>query len=577
MSLITLQKLLSLPREQTTVEFKSNLNEPKDIGEYLSALANVAALDGHDRGWVVWGVEDGTQKVKGTVFDPFKQKIGNQSLIMWLQHLTSPRADFTFHECQHPNGKVVLLEIHPARGAPVAFEGQRFIRVDSHKVKLSDHQGKEARLWAMLGPKEDPKEDWTGVLVEGATLEDLDPAAIVAARHNFTEYLLKSESDTSRHADIRTEAAALDVPTLLNKARVTKQGRITRAALLLLGKDEAAHFLAPIDAKMSWLMRDADNATGTGQHFPVPFLLASDKLLTRIRNEQEESLPDGTLFPTPVPWYDPWVIREALHNCVAHQDYVLGGKINVVEHPDRLVFSNLGQFLAPSVEWMLAHQSPPEHYRNQWLIDSMIRLRMIDQQGGGIRRMFDKQRLRFYPMPDFVTDKMVQGLPRVEVTITRQVLDAKYTKMLMKRTDLTLNQVVLLDRVQKHRSLLPEQVRELKALKLLEGRAPNYLISSKVAEWTGQKARYLRERGMNDKYYQDLVVQYLQKYGQATRLELDDLLLTKLPEVLDATQKINKIRNLQQAMRRSGLIERTGPRGAPIWKLLASNSIAKQS
>ena len=573
MTLDILQKLLRLPREQTTVEFKSNLNESKEIGQYLSALANAAALDGHDRGWVVWGVEDGAQRVKGTVFDPFTQKIGNQSLIMWLQQLTSPRADFTFHECQHPDGKVVLLEIHPARGAPVAFEGQRFIRVDIHKVKLADHQGKEARLWALLGPKE----DWSGVLVEGATLEDLDPAAIVAARHNFTEYLLKSQSDTSRHTDIRTEAEAWDVPTLLNKAHVTKQGRITRAALLLLGKDEAAHFLAPSDTKMSWLMRDADNATGPGQHFPIPFLLATDKLLSRIRNEQEESLPDGTLFPTPVPWYDPWVIREALHNCVAHQDYVLGGKINVVEHPDRLVFSNLGQFLAPSVEWMLEHQSPPEHYRNQWLIDSMIRLRMIDQHGSGIRRMFDKQRLRFYPMPDFVTDKMVQGLPRVEVTITRQVLDAKYTKMLIKRTDLTLNQVVLLDRVQKQRSLLPEQVRELKALKLLEGRAPNYLISSKVAEWTGQKARYLRERGMNDKYYQDLVVQYLQKYGQATRLELDDLLLTKLPEVLDATQKINKIRNLQQAMRRSGLIERTGPRGAPIWKLLAPNSIAKQS
>ena len=80
---------------------------------------------------------------------------------------------------------------------------------------------------------------------------------------------------------------------------------------------------------------------------------------------------------------------------VAHQDYVLGGKINVVEHPDRLVFGNLGEFLAPNVEWMLAHQSPPEHYRNQWLINGMIRLRMIDRLGSGIRRMFDKQRKRF--------------------------------------------------------------------------------------------------------------------------------------------------------------------------------------
>ncbi len=69
-------------------------------------------------------------------------------------------------------------------------------------------------------------------------------------------------------------------------------------------------------------------------------------------------------------------MREALHNALAHQDYLLGGKINLVEHPDRLVLTNLGQFIPPSVEWMLEHQSPPEHYRNQWLIEGMIRLRM---------------------------------------------------------------------------------------------------------------------------------------------------------------------------------------------------------
>ena len=567
----TLQKLLSLPREQATVEFKLNLDKPEDIGQYLSALANSALLEGHDRGWLVWGIEDGTRAVKGTTFDPHTRKIGNQALIMWLQQLTSPRADFVFHDCLYANHKVVLLEVHPARSAPVAFENQRFVRVDSHKVKLSDHPAKEARLWALLGPKD----DWSGALVEGATLEDLDPEAVTAARQLFTEYLIKSESDTTRHGSIRAEAAAWDVPTLLNKAQVTKQGRITRAALLLLGKEEATHFLAPADIKLTWLLRDAQNATGPAKHFGMPFLLATDKLLSRIRNEQTEYMPDGTLFPTPVPWYDTWVIREALHNCIAHQDYVLGGKINVVEHPDRLVFANLGQFMAPDVEWMLEHQSPPEHYRNQWLINGMIRLRMIDQLGSGIRRMFDKQRERFFPLPDFVLEPTVQGLPRVEVSITRQLLDMKYTRMLMKRADLTLAQVVLLDRVQKQRSLLPAAAKKMKTLKLIEGRAPNYLISSKVAEWTGQKARYIHERGMNDKYYQDMVLQYLKKYGQASRQELDDLLLTKLPEVLDAVQKINKIRNLQQAMRRSGLIERTGPRGAPVWKPTLPSALLK--
>lgn len=559
-----LEQLRRGPNESTTVEFKSNLSEPKAIGEYISALANSAALEGHVRAWLVWGVEDGTHAVKGTTFDPFSAKgEGNQSLIMWLQQLTSPRADFSFHAVPHPDGKVILLEIHPARSKPIAFHGTRFIRVDSHKVKLDDHGDKEARLWEALGVKQ----DWTGEIVSSATLDDLDPDAIDFARARFIEYLIRSEPDTSRHDRIRADVAAWDVPTLLNKAHVTKQGRITRAALLLLGRDESAHFLAPADAKISWILRDADNKAISSQHFGLPFLRTTEEVFRRIRNLQVEHMPDGSLFPTPVSQYDPWVIREALHNCVAHQDYTLGGKVNVVEFPDRLVFTNLGSFLPPSVEWMLEHQSPPEHYRNQWLIDAMVRLRMIDQIGSGIRRMYETQRERFFPLPDFVIDVDSMSKPRVEVAISGKILDAKYTQALMHASELDLRQVLLLDRVQKGQSLTPKEVKVLRSAGLIEGRAPNYLISSKVADWTAQKAKYIRNRGFDDGYYKQLVIEYLQKYDKASRKELDDLLLPKLPEVLDAEQKAHKIRNLLQAMRRADLIERRGSKNAPEWRL----------
>ena len=559
-----LEQLRRGPNESTTVEFKSNLSEPKAIGEYISALANSAALEGHTRAWLVWGVEDGTHAVKGTTFDPFSAKgEGNQSLIMWLQQLTSPRADFSFHAVPHSDGKVVLLEIHPARSTPIAFQGTRFIRVDSHKVKLADHADKEARLWEALGVKQ----DWTGEIVSSATLDDLDPDAIDFARARFTEYLIRSEPDTSRHDRIRADAAVWDVPTLLNKAHVTKQGRITRAALLLLGRDESAHFLAPADAKISWILRDADNKAVSSQHFGLPFLRMTEEVFRRIRNLQVEHMPDGSLFPTPVSQYDPWVIREALHNCIAHQDYTLGGKVNVIEHPDRLVFTNLGSFLPPSVEWMLEHQSPPEHYRNQWLIDAMVRLRMIDQIGSGIRRMYETQRERFFPLPDFVIDVDSMSKPRVEVAISGKILDTKYTQALMHAAELDLRQVLLLDRVQKGQILTAKEAKVLRSAGLIEGRSPNYLISSKVADWTAQKARYIRNRGFDDGYYKQLVIEYLQMYDKASRKELDDLLLPKLPEVLDAEQKTHKIRNLLQAMRRADLIERRGSKNAPEWRL----------
>lgn len=559
--IVTLNRLISLPRETATVEFKMNREEPADIGEYISALANAAALEGHDRAWMVWGVKDETHKVIGTTFDPFSKKAeGNQPLIMWLQQLTSPSADFTFHPCDHPHGKVILLEIHPPRLAPIAFKNIRYNRVDSHKTRLSPD--KESRLFEKLGQKS----DWSGELVSDATLDDLDPEAIEAARRRFTEYLIKSEPDATRHDPLRRDAEAWDVATLLNKAKITKGGKITRAALLLLGRDEASHFLSPVDSKISWILRDAKGSMVTSQHFGIPFLLSSDRLFARIRNVTIEQMPDGTLFPIAIQQYDAWVIREALHNSVAHQDYRLGGKINVVETLDQVVFSNLGLFIPPSVEWMLQHQSPPEHYRNQWLIEGMIRLRMIDQVGSGIRRMFETQRERFFPLPDYTIEANESGPPRVEVAIAGKIMDTKYTQVLMKRSDLDLRQVLLLDRVQKGRALSQKEAKELKKLKLIEGRSPTYHVSAKVAEWASQKAHYIRTRGLDDGYYQQMVREFLEKYGEATRQDIDDLLLRKLPDVLDAAQKANKIKNLLQAMRRAGIVIREGSRSQAVWK-----------
>lgn len=314
----TLQELLRLPREQAVVEFKENLEGPETIGCYVSALANTAALQRKDRAWMVWGVEDGNHKVVGTTFDPHqkvgnKDKAANQALQMWLQMRTNPRADFAFHELDVQGKRVVVLEIHPARSTPIAFQNVRYIRVDSHTVNLAQLPSQEARLWCALGVGE----DWSGVVIPEATVHDLDQQAIEAARMRYMEYLIRGEPDTSRHASIHAEVAAWNVEILLNKARVTKQGKMTRAALLLLGKDESAHFLTPVDAKMTWILRDAHNDTVTSQPFGIPFLLATERLCERIRNVTLDHMPDGSLFPTPVPQYDNWVLREALHNCAA--------------------------------------------------------------------------------------------------------------------------------------------------------------------------------------------------------------------------------------------------------------------
>jgi ATP-dependent DNA helicase RecG len=561
--------LLINGNESACIEFKRNWNDSKDIGEYVSALGNSAVLEQQSSAWMIWGVDDKTHEVVGTTFDPSREKAnGNQALVMWLMNKILPRPDIKFHDVSHPNGRCVVLEIRPPRMAPLAFDGERFIRIDSHKTSLARHPEKERRLWALLGPRE----DWTGDLVEGASLDDLDPDALVKARKLYTDFRLGQAESNERHEAIRQEVAALDTATFLNQALVTKQGKITRTALLLLGRDEAAHFLAPAEIKMMWLLRDHNNKPGPSIAFGLPFLLATEKLVAKIRNETVDAMPEGNLFPVSVKSYDNWVLREALHNCIAHQDYVLGGKINVVEHPDRLIFTNLGDFFPKTVESMLTNPSPPVHYRNQWLIGAMIRLRMIEQAGSGIKRMFDTQHERFFPLPDYYFGEDNDVPSSVELTIRGQYLDANYTRLLMARPDIDLRQVLLLDRVQKKLGLTAAGVKTLKQAGLIEGRAPNYFISAKMAIDTDKKSQYILNKVFNDDHYRNLVLSYLKKFGRADKAALESLLMDKMSDALDSKQKNNKIRNLLQRMRLEGVIARNGPKFTGYWELPASEN-----
>ena len=83
-------------------------------------------------------------------------------------------------------------------------------------------------------------------------------------------------------------------------------------------------------------------------------------------------MQDNTLFPTEIKKYDPYVIREVLNNCIAHQDYRLNGKINIVEFPNKLIFSNLGLFLPGTVENVISQEGPQERYRNPFLAEAMV-------------------------------------------------------------------------------------------------------------------------------------------------------------------------------------------------------------
>lgn len=543
-----MDRLRREPHETEWLEFKANRYEPQVLGEYLSALANAACLAGKPRGYLVFGVQDQTHNVVGTQFDPHAAKgRGNQDLLMWLAMGLQPNVGFEVHVLAHPKGRVVFFEVGPAWDRPVRFYGTAFIRVGTSKTELHRHPEKERAIWSR-------RTDWSGHVCEAATLADLDPGALEKAREQFR----------IKHPKQVGDLAEWDDAIFLNKAKFTVHGAVTNAALLLLGRPESTTLLSPAVARISWILKDAQNRELDYEHFGPPFLLQVDRVLERIRNLNIRALPSGTLFPQEITQYDPWVIREALHNAIAHQDYGLRGRVNVVETPSSILITNVGSFLPGDVDKVIRQDAPLEIYRNPFLAETMVNLNMIDTQGGGIKRMFQKQMQRFFPMPDYNLTES----DRVQVSIPGNILDEQYTQLLMERADLGLWQVILLDRVQKGLSIPRDAHRVLKSAGLVEGRYPNLLIAAGVARLTGQKARHIRERGFNKQYYLDAIEALIREHQPIPRSEIDRLLLDKLPEVLDEKQKKAKIHNLMAELARKGRIENRGSRGHPAWHMV---------
>lgn len=536
---VTLTHLLSQGSETEILEFKTAQNSYNfsKLGKYFSALANEANLAGKKDAWLVFGIKDSDKSIVGTSFRSSPNKL--QSLKAEIANKTTNRITFKeIHDLDTGQGRVILFQIPPApRGIPVAWEGHYYGRDGEQLNALNLEELERIR-------RQIREDDWSVGVCDGASIADLSKEAILKARELF------GVKNPALQNDIRQ----WDDMTFLNKAKLCVKGKITRAVILLLGKPEAEHFINPAMAKISWILKDRDNIEKDYAHFSCPFLLSIEEVHRKIRNLKYRYLPDGSLFPDEVDSYDPYLIREAINNCIAHQDYTLAGKINIIENEDsRLIFANVGSFIPQTIENVIKADAPESQYRNSFLANAMVNLNMIDTIGGGIKKMFIIQRNKFFPLPEYSFTN-----EQVKVVITGKVLDINYARKIAQMPRLSLNEIMLLDKVQKHKSLNDAEIKILRENKLIEGRKPNFHVSSQVASKTGQKTEYMKLKGIDDDYCKKIIVDYLQEFREGKKTDFEKILLDKLSDVLDEQKKKNKVKNCLQNLRKAGVIETVG-------------------
>lgn len=255
------------------------------------------------------------------------------------------------------------------------------------------------------------------------------------------------------------------------------------------------------------------------------------------------------------------ILRELIHNCIVHQDYKLHGNINIMEFKDKLIITNEGNFIPGRVENVLKDGFSSPYYRNQFLANAMVNLNMIDTVGSGIKRVYDIQKKKFFPMPDYDLSED----NRVKVTLYGKIIDEKYSKLLFEKTNLDIDKVMLLDRVQKGFEITKEQSDYLKKDNLIEGRYPSIYISSDIAKITNKELDYIESKGFDNTYYKDYIYEYIKKLGSATRQQINDFIIPKLPSKLNAKQLDNKVRYLLRKLKEKNKIINVGSDKSPKW------------
>lgn len=525
-------------KEMKNLKNSFNGHEGEDVMSYVSGIANM------EGGVLVIGVVDKTMDIVGTDLSQFN--LDTSSAVYRIkENCTNVSSEgLNIDEYITSDTHKVVWVIHIPKHLPrkpVYAHKKAWQRIKDNLVLLTPEREAAILSEGLL------QQDWTATILPNATIDDLDPAAILKAREKYKEVHPKKEK----------EVDAWDDKTFLNKAHITIKDKITIAAIILLGREESEHYLLPAVCKVRWSLKNEKSENLDFKVFSIPMILAIEDIGRQIRNTSYEFTISGNIFPEKMLRYDEFTLREPLNNAIAHQDYDKGARIEVIEYEnDHLVFRNHGEFLPESVEKVVLDDSPESIYRNPFLVEAMRNVHMVDTEGGGIKKLYEQQKKRFFPMPEYDTSN-----GKVTVGIEGKVIDEQFARILVSVPELSMSDLVLLDKVQKQKRLTDEEVKYLRKKKFIEGRKNNLFLSKNITRSTGNvglKSTYVKNKSFDDEYFRRLIVQYIQKFGSASRAEIVMLLKEKLSDALTDTQKENKITNLLSYLRIHNVIKTNG-------------------
>ena len=553
MTQLELQQYLlhEYPQENSRCEWKEFKNlknsfcgdEKNDVISYVSAISNM------EGGFLVLGVHDKTLEIVGTDTYNYDRQKAILRLTERCANLSSEGLDIDEYITDDTKKKVWVIHIPkhlPKR--PVYAHDKAWQRIEDSLVELTTE-----RMNSILDEPLVTDTDWSAVIVPNATIDDLDELAVAKAKVMFKKVHNRIPAE---------EVNAWSVEDFLSNAGVMIDGGLTRAAIILLGKPVSVFKLRPAVVRVTWSLRDERGDVVDYEHFTAPFILTVDQILAKVHNLTMREMPGGTLFPDVMQQYDDYSMREVLHNCIAHQDYTLQERINLVENPGFLYYANGGSFIPGSLQKALATHGPQRHYRNECLCNAMVNFNMIDIVGRGIRKIFNEQWKRHFPMPDYEIDAANK---EVAVRLYGNAINEKYTTLLKENKELSLDDCILLDAVRKGHQINEIDAQNLLNRGLVEGEYPDITISLSIARQTKQLPEYTKVKGLERNKIKQMALQFIQNAGDdgAKKNSILDYLKDVLPQRNSQEQNLRLLGNILSEMNSEGVIVLKGKQWYP--------------
>lgn len=379
-------KLISLPKEIEWVEFKCNFVDPQEIGEYISAISNSAALCGVECGYIIWGIDDLAHKAVGTTFKPRQTKKGGEEIEAWLARLLFPRVHFLIYEFEYEGNPMVLFDIPAALHTPIRFQNIEFIRIGSYKKKLHEYPEKERALWTIFQPRSfeqgfaelNVKSEDVLALIDYPKMFELLDIKLPDNRDGIIEQLLKERVITLQDDGCYN---ITNLGAVLFAKRLDQFSALSRKTIRVIIYDGANRFRT---------LQEQTGAKGYAVGFNGLIKFINDQLP---QNEQIEQA-----LRNKVTMYPQEAVRELVANAIIHQDFSITGTGPMVEiFKDRIEITNPG---TPLINPLRFIDEPPRS-RNELLATAMRRSKICEERGSGVDKVILLVELFQLPAPDF--------------------------------------------------------------------------------------------------------------------------------------------------------------------------------